>query len=94
MLRACISYLRRSPSSPGSPYRQRLEAVAAQGIAGLVAMRIRQEFDLQTGCLGVFQARERSKSRGCAIEAFYANFNCATAKQNGLQNPINHSNDG
>ena len=57
-------------------------------------MRIRQEFDLQTGCLGVFQARERSKSRGCAIEAFYANFNCATAKQNGLQNPINHSNDG
>lgn len=46
------------------------------------------------GVWRVVQARERSKLMGCAIEAFYANFNCATAKQNGLQNPINHSNDG
>lgn len=59
---ACISCPRHSPSSRGSPYRQGLEAVAAQRIAGLMAMRIRQKFDLQTGRLGCFR-RGRGQNR-------------------------------
>lgn len=67
-------YPRRSPSSPGNPYRQRLEAVAAQGIAGLVAMRIRQEFDLPNGVFGGVSGAGEVKIEGVRDRSILCKF--------------------